>query len=150
MGKNYFQAIPIKESYDQKLISFASSLGAAIGKGETIPFADNDVTYTLKLQNDRIKEKDIDLDYQVYKRTQDSRVGNTFYDVEDWEDEHYTSTVGFASLGVRRQVKKNGSVIYKDTLRHVFYGTVTDVISGDHPDNEVHICPNCGADLRNP
>jgi rubrerythrin len=82
----------------------------------------------------------------VYKRTQDSRVGNTFYDVEDWEDEHFTSTVGFASLGVRRQVKKNGSVIYKDTLRYVFYGTVTDVISGDHPDNEVHICPNCGAD----
>ena len=145
MGKNYFQAIPIKESYDKKLISFTSSLGAAIGKGETIPFADNDLTYTLDLQHERIKEKNIDFDYQVYKRTQDSRVGNTFYDVEDWADEHYSSTVGFASLGVRRQVRKNGSVLYRDTLRHVFYGIVTD-ISGDHPDNEIHICPNCGAD----
>ena len=49
MGKNYFQAIPIDPSYDQKLITFSYSLGDAIGKGKTIPFADNDVTYTLDL-----------------------------------------------------------------------------------------------------
>lgn len=146
MGKNYFQAIPIKPSYDEKLIGFTSSLGNAIGKGETIPYADNDVTYVLNLQNERIKEKGIDFGYEVYKRTQDSGLGNTFFDVEDWKDEHYESTVGFAVFGVRRQVKKNGRVLYSDTLRHVFYGTVTDVISGDHPDDEIHICPNCGAD----
>jgi len=146
MGKNYFQAIPIKPSYDEKLISFTSSLGKAMNKGETIPFADNDVTYTLNLQHERIKENNIEYDYKVYKRTRDSRLGNVFYDVEDWEDKHYTNTVGFASLGVRRLVRKNGNVLYRDTLRHVFYGTVTDVVSGSHPDNETHICPNCGAD----
>ena len=45
MGKNYFKAIPINSYYDAKLINFSYSLGKAIGKGETIPFADNDVTY---------------------------------------------------------------------------------------------------------
>ncbi|MCR4671157.1 MAG: hypothetical protein K5643_08200 [Saccharofermentans sp.] len=145
MGKNYFQAIPIKPSYDEKLISFSSSLGDAIGKGKTIPFADNDVTYTLNLQNERIKEKNIEFDYEVYKRTNDSPLGNIFFDVEDWNDEHYESTVGFASLGVKRQVRQNDQIIYKDNLRRVFYGTVTDIISGYQPDNESHTCPNCGA-----
>ncbi len=145
MGKNYFQAIPIKPSYDEKLISFSSSLGEAICKGKTIPFADNDVTYTLKLQNERIKEKNIEFGYEVYKRTNDSPVGNIFFDVEDWNDEHYESTVGFAALGVKRQVRRNNQIIYKDNLRRVFYGTVTDIISGYHPDNDSHTCPNCGA-----
>ncbi|MBO4636332.1 MAG: zinc ribbon domain-containing protein [Clostridiales bacterium] len=154
MGKNYFQAIPIEASYDKKLIRFSSSLGDAIGKGVPVPFADNDVTYTLDLQNRRIKEKNIELDYEVYKRTNDSPLGNTFFDVEDWNDGHYKSTVGFAVLGVKRRVRKNNAVLYKDNLRRVFYGTVTDIISGSHPDNESYTCPNCGAvstiaDLQN-
>ena len=146
MGKNYFQAIPIKPSYDEKLIGFTASLGNAIGKGQTIPYVDNDVTYLLNLQNERIKEKNVEFDYEVYKRTEDSPVGNTFFDVEDWKDDRYTSTVGFAVFGVKRKVRRNDTVLYKDKLRHVFYGTVTDTVSGEHPDNEIHICPNCGAD----
>ena len=146
MGKNYFQAIPIKPSYDEKLIRFSSSLGKAIGKGETIPFADNDVTYMLNLQNRRIREKNVEFDYEVYKTTKDSPLGNIFFDVEDWDDDRYKNTVGFASLSVKRRVRQNDRIIYRDNLRRVFYGTVTDVVSGIHPDNESHICPNCGAD----
>ena len=145
MGKNYFQAIPIDASYDAKLISFSSSLGDAIGKDKTIPFADNDVTYTLDLQNKRIRDKDIEFGYEVYKRTKDSPLGNTFFDVEDWSDGHYKSTVGFAVLGVKRTVSKNGNTLYKDNLRRVFYGTVTDIISNSHPEGEMHSCPNCAA-----
>lgn len=145
MGKNYFQVIPIKPSYDEKLISFSSSLGEAIGKGKTIPFADNDVTYTLKLQNERIKAKNIEFGYEVYKWTNDSPVGNIFFDAEDWNDEHYESTVGCAALGVKRRIRQNGQVIYQDKHRRTFYGTVTDVISGSHPDNESICCPNCAA-----
>lgn len=145
MGRHYQKAIPMRPAYDEKLISFSSSLGEAIGKGKTIPFADNDVTYTLKLQNERIKEKNIEFGYEVYKTTNDSPVGNIFFDVEDWNDEHYESTVGFAALGVKRQVRRNNQIIYKDNLRRVFYGTVTDVISGSHPDNESICCPNCAA-----
>ena len=146
MGKNYFQAIPIKPSYEKKLLRFTSSLGKAIGKGETIPFADNDLTYTLNLQHERIESKNIELDYEVYERTKNSSVNNTFFDVENWKDKHYASKVGFGVLGVKRRVRQNEKILYKDTLRYVFYGTVTDIVSGSHPDNEIHICPNCGAD----
>ena len=112
MGKNYFQAIPIRTSYEKKLLRFTSSLGKAIGKGETIPFADNDLTYMLKLQNERINEKNIEFDYEVYKRATNSSVENTFFDVENWKDKHYASKVGFGVLGVKRQVKKDEKILH--------------------------------------
>ena len=154
MGRHYQKAIPMRPAYDEKLVSFSSSLGEAICKGKTIPYADNDVTYALKLQNDRLKEKNIEMDFEVFKWTHDSPVGNTFFDGESWYDEYYKSTVGLAFLGVKRHIKQNDQIIYQDKHRRDFYGTVTDVISGSHPDDESICCPNCAAvstvkDLQN-
>lgn len=154
MGRHYQKAIPMRPAYDEKLISFSSSLGDAICKGKTIPYADNDVTYTLKLQNDRLKEKNIEMDFEVFEWTNKSPVGNTFFDGESWYDEYYKSTVGLAFLGVIRRIRQNDQIIYQDKHRRDFYGTVTDVISGSHPDNESICCPNCAAvstveDLQN-
>ena len=143
MGQNYFQAIPLRTSYTKKLKKFTSSLGKAIGEGETIPFADNDISYTLKLQNERIKEKGVEFEYEA---TQKETEETQFFDVADWKDGHYASSVGFGSFKIKRLVKKNNKILYKDTLRNSFYGTVTDIVSGAHPDNEPYICPNCGAD----
>ena len=145
MGRYYMKALPMKPSYDKKLVSFSSSLGEAIGKGETIPFADNDVTYLLKLQNERINEKNIEMDYEVFKWTNDSPAGNTYCDCESWNDEHYKNTVGLAFLGVKRKITRDGQTIYKDKHRRDFYGTVTDVVSDVHPDKESICCPNCAA-----
>ena len=65
MGKNYFQAIPIKKSYEKKLLEFTRSLGIAIGKGETIPFVSNDLDFMLKLQHERMTAQGtIEEDYE--------------------------------------------------------------------------------------
>ena len=56
----------------------------------------------------------------------------------------HKSTVGFAVFGVKRRVRRGDEILYKDTLRHVFYGTVTDTVSGSHPDDEIRLCPSCG------
>ncbi|MCR4648683.1 MAG: hypothetical protein K5776_06365, partial [Lachnospiraceae bacterium] len=108
-----------------------------------IPFADNDLNYTIKLQNERIKEKGLEFDMEVTRRNPEE---TTFYDVADWKDEHFASSVGFGLFKIKRLIKKDGKQLYKDTLRNEFFGTVTDIVSGTHPDNEVHICPNCGAE----
>ncbi|MCR4648538.1 MAG: hypothetical protein K5776_05635, partial [Lachnospiraceae bacterium] len=79
MGRN-FQATPIRISYQKKLGIFTSSLGNAIGKGGNIPFADNDLNYTIKLQNERIKEKGLEFDMEVTRRNPEE---TTFYDVAD-------------------------------------------------------------------
>ena len=145
MGRHYHKAIPMRPAYDEKLISFSSSLGDAICKGKPVPYADNDVTYMLDLQHKRIKEKNIEMDYEVFKWTNDSGAGNTFFDGEVWYDEHYISTVGLSFLGIKRLIRKDDQVIYQDKHRRDFYATVTNIISGTQPDDDSYVCPNCSA-----
>ena len=144
MGYNFFQIKEVSGVFNKKLNDFRNSLGAAISQGQNIPFADSDVSYVLKLQNERIRRKGIDLDYSTYVR-RDKGENSRFIAGSDWEDAHYHSTVCFNSTGVKRIVKRGGSVAYRDDIRSVFYGTITDVTTGSHPDNDPYSCPNCGS-----
>ena len=98
------QARPIRTSYQKKLEKFTSSLGKAISKGETIPFADNDLSFTLNLQNERIKEKGLDVEYEIARRNPEDKI---FYDTAEWKDEHYASSVGFGLFKIKRLISKN-------------------------------------------
>ena len=133
MGYNFFQIKEVSGAFSKKLDDFRNSLGAAISQGINIPFADSDVSYVLKLQNDRIRRKGLDLDYSTYVR-RDGGESSRFIAASDWEDAHYHSKVCFNSTGVKRIVKRGGSVTYHDDIRSVFYGTITDVTTGSHPD----------------
>ena len=142
MGYKFFNIQPVKKSFEKKLNEFVNSLGNAISKGEKIFFADNDITYTLKLQNERIKEKDLEIEYEVYKRDNER---NEFIAGSDWKDAHYESVVCFKPFGVKRVVKRNGKKVYKDNHKCVLYGTMTDVLMNSHPEDDLFSCPNCGA-----
>ena len=61
MGFNFFKIVNLKDSFRKKLNGFVQNLGPAIRDGKTITFADNDISYLLKLQHDRIKDKDLSL-----------------------------------------------------------------------------------------
>ncbi len=125
----------------KKLIDFRSSLGEAVRQGKEIPFADRDINYSLTLQNERLKEKGIDLETNIYNRDVD---GNKFVSGRKWKDAHYESTMCFSWCGIKRTVKKDGKWRYTDNKKTVIYETVTDVVSGAHPDNDPVNCPNCG------
>ena len=56
MGYNFFNIVEVTKSLNKKLNDFRASLGEAIGRGKNISFIDTDLTYTLKLQHDRIQE----------------------------------------------------------------------------------------------
>ena len=142
MGYNFFNIKNVKESFNRKLKDFVLSLGKAIGNGEDIPFADNDVTYTLKLQHERIKDKGLEMEYEVYSRDPER---NDFIAGSNWRDRHYESVVCFRQCGVKRRVKRNGKKIYRDNQKCVLYEVMTDVVTGEHPDNDTFCCPNCGA-----
>ena len=142
MGYNLFNIKPVKESFNRKLSAFITSFGPALGEGKDITFADNDITYTLKLQNERIKDKNLEMEYSVYSREKGEQ---PFITASSWQDEHYESAVCFKFCGVKRCVKQNGKKIYKDDRRSVIYETVTDVLTDSHPDNDTYVCPNCGA-----
>ena len=141
MGYNFFQIKQVKESFNRKLNDFIFSLGPAITEGKEIPFADNDITYTLKLQHERLREKGLDMDYEVY--TSDKNMKD-FIEGSTWSDAHYESAVCFRSVGVKRLISRNGQKLYKDKRRNIIYETVTDVLTGSHPDDVTICCPNCG------
>ena len=141
MGYNFFNIKPVKESFNKKLNEFIFSLGPAITEGKDIPFADNDITYTLKLQHERLREKGLDMDYEVYTTNKDMK---DFIEGSNWRDARFESAVCFRSVGVKRQVRKNGNRIFKDKRRSIIYETVSDVLTGAHPDDVTVCCPNCG------
>jgi len=125
----------------KKLLDFKASIGAAIREGKGISFADKDINYSHQLQNERLKEKGIDLDTKIYDRDRD---GNKFVSGRKWKDAHYESTMCFSWCGIKRVVKKDGKWRFTDDRKSVIYETVTDVVNGSHPDNDPVNCPNCG------
>lgn len=142
MGYNFFNTKEVSEIFNRKLNEFRGTLGQSISNGVNIPFADSDISYVLKLQNDRIRRKNIELDYNIYPRDENNR---KFIAGSDWQDAHYHSTVCFNQCGVKRTVKRGGKVSYRDDRRSVLYGTITDVINGTYPYNDPYSCPNCGS-----
>lgn len=124
-----------------KLLNFRNSIGEAVRHGTEISFADRDINYSLKLQNERLAEKGIDLETKIYNRDED---GNKFMSGRKWKDSHYESTMCFSWCGIKRTVKKDGKWRYSDNKKTVIYETVTDVVSGAHPDDDAFNCPNCG------
>ncbi len=142
MGYNIFNVTQLKDSFKIKLGQFLNSLGPAISEGKSITFADRDINYSLELQHQRIKDKGLNIEYEMYER--DSTPSNV-YAGSNWKDAHYDSTVCFKNIGVKRTVTKDGKKLYKDNRKTVSYQTITDVLTGSHPDNESYCCPSCGA-----
>ena len=142
MGYNFFNIKEVPRAYNFKLNDFKALLGTAISKGSSIPFADNDITYTLKLQYDRLARKGLELNYELYSRDNNR---NKFIAGSSWRDAHYESTVCFNQCGIKRKVTKGGKTRYKDDHKSVLYETITDVVTGTRPDNDTFTCPNCGS-----
>ena len=140
MGYSFFRINHLKDNFKQKLNRFIGSLGPAIGEGKKITFADNDISHVLELQHERIKEKGLEIEYEVYDRdtSRGAVVG------AEWKDARYESFVCHEQYGVKRKILKDGKPIYSDKKRNILYTTITDVISGVHPDDEIISCPNCG------
>ena len=142
MGYNFFNIKEVSGVFNQKLNEFRASLGTAISTGRGIPFADSDISYVLKLQHDRIRRKGMELEYNIYARNEGD---NRFISGSNWQDAHYNSMVCFNQSGIKRIVRRGGNASYKDEIRAVMYGTITDVVNGTHPDNDPYSCPNCGS-----
>ena len=142
MGYNFFKIKEVSSVFNRKLNDFKASLGNAVCRGEKITFADNDITYMLKLQHDRLSKKGLELNYDIYSRDDNK---NQFIAGSNWRDAHYDSTVCFEQCGIKRKVSKGGKIKYKDDHKSVLYETITDVVTGTHPDNDTFCCPNCGA-----
>lgn len=141
MPYNIFNVQKVEGNLKQRLNYFLFSFGPAISNGTGISFADNDINYAIKQQNERIKEKGLDIRFETYERG----VLTDVYAGGYWADEHYENTVCFRDCGIKRTVTKNGNILYSDDNKSVFYETLTDVPAGTQPVNDSYCCPSCGA-----
>ena len=141
MGYSLFKIIHLKDNFKRQFKAFVGTLGSAVSRGDKITFADNDITYALKLQHDRLTEKGFAMEYELTDRDteSDAIVGS------EWKDTRYESYVCNEQYSVRRKITKNGKKLFADKKRSILYTTITDVISGVHPDDETVTCPNCGS-----
>ena len=141
MGYKFFEITELKDSFRTKLNTFVATLGSAISEGKKISFADNDLSYVLQLQNERLKNKGLTMEYELYDRAdnRNATVGS------EWRDAHYESFVCNDQIGVKRKISKAGSKLYSDDKKNILFTTITDVTMGIHPDNENCCCPNCGS-----
>lgn len=142
MGYNFFQIKEVKGSFKVKLNQFMEALGPAIVNGNDIGFADNDLTYTLKLQSERLKDKGLDVEYEYYSREDKE---DAVHEASNWKDSHYESSVCFKQCGMRRKFSRDGKKLYKDNRKSIIYETLTDVAAEGQPGNDSYCCPNCGA-----
>ena len=141
MPYNFLNVQKVEGSLKQRLNDFLFSFGPAISNGTGITFADNDINYAIKQQHERIKEKGLDIQYETYDRG----VLTDVYAGGYWADAHYENHVCFKDCGIRRRVTKNGSLLYSDDKKFIFYETLTDVPAGMQPVNDSYCCPNCAA-----
>ncbi len=141
MGYNFFKITDLKNSFREKLKTFVATLGPAISTGAKITFADNDIGYVLQLQNERLRNKRLSMEYELYDRdkTRHAMAGSA------WKDAHYESFVCHEQIGVKRKISKDGAKIFSDDRKNILYATITDVTTGIHPDEETCCCPNCGS-----
>ena len=68
MGYNFFNGKKVPRAINNKLSDFLESFGETFKKRKNVSFADRDIAYSLELQQDRIKSKDIEIDYKIYPR----------------------------------------------------------------------------------
>lgn len=141
MGRSIFQIVKATGKQKQLLDRFRDAIGPAIAENKDVPFADNDVTYAFKLQNERLRKKGIQTEYEVYERggIEEFTMGR------DWSDRHFHSTMCFKSCGVKRKFSKEGKKLYGDNRKYTLYETLTELVSGESPADEAHCCPSCGA-----
>lgn len=141
MGYNIFEVVKLKQSFRKNLKSFVATLGSAISNGDNISFADNDISYILRLQHERLNKKGLDMEYEVTDRD----TSRSAIVISEWKDAMYESYVCNEQYNIRRKITKDGKKLFEDNKRSSIYATITDVISGVHPDDEVCSCPNCGS-----
>lgn len=137
-----FNVVALPESFMRQLKEFKKMLGPAISQGEKIPFADNDINYYLQLQHKRIADKGLTIDYELRNRYKEEKM-NLY--CNNRKDNYYNNFVYSDQLSIVRKFKLNGKKVFSDKRKNLVYMNVSDVISGEHPDNETYSCPNCGS-----
>lgn len=116
-------------------------------KSGTLPeTCSNDVKYHLELQNERLKNKNLRLQYDFSKRG--VLLDEKYVWGKNWRDDRYENKLDWRSCELRRTVYYNNRKLYDKKRKRILYGYVTDVYNKKLVKNDLQGCPNCGAIIK--
>ena len=121
---------------------FAVNLAKYTKTGEIPPEGDQDIRYCLELQNRRLKNKGVTMQYSFVPRghfTGDDKA------LRKWKDEHYTSRWECRTCKMERSFFRGPKKEYVNRKKTFFYQTITDVNGPQLVGGDVYTCPSCGA-----
>lgn len=104
-----------------------------------------DMRYGLELQQKRLDESGLKMEYEFIPRGQFECGGGL---IRGWKDAHYTSRQEYRTYRLTKRFIKNGRKLYEKSKNCIFYETITDVNNCDAVGDDTYTCPSCGAISR--
>jgi len=121
---------------------FAAGIDEAVCSGEKLECADRDLRYGISLQNKRIKDKGLRLEYELTPRGQ---IPEGMSLMSRWTDGHYTNRLECRSCLKKETYYRDNVPMLKSKENVQLYQTVTDTSSDKAAVDDEYVCPDCGA-----
>lgn len=121
---------------------FAISMEEYTKTGKAPTEGDQDIQYALELQDERLKKKNLTMEYKFVPRGHFSK--DPGYN-KSWSDEHYTSTLQSRTCKMDRRFFRGTKKAYRNCKNIDFFQTVTDINTPQFIRHDVYNCPDCGA-----
>ena len=124
---------------------FIEQYDEAISGEKELTAGDQDTRYALKLQQERLREKGTKIRYHITPRGLMSGGKNLR---RKWMDKHYISEVAYFTSAWERDIAVGAGKPFHQRKKMTIYETRTDVIGGVNVEDEIYVCPGCGAPSR--
>lgn len=121
---------------------FAVNLAEYTRTGKIPAGGDQDIRHGLELQNERLKNKGLTMQYSFVPRGHFAGENNIN---KKWNDEHYTSRMECRTCKMERSLFRGAKKEYEKRKKMFFYQTITDVNEPQLVGGDAYTCPSCGA-----
>lgn len=122
--------------------NFALDLGSFTRTGK-YPFdAGQDVKHGLELQFERLKSRNLKMQYNVTPR---GLLADGKGCRRQWKDSRYTTRMEFRTCHLARTIYRDNKKVYEKNQNSTFYQFITDARDSKSVADELYSCPNCGA-----
>lgn len=121
---------------------FAMELCDMTDTGELPKHGNQDISYSLYLQQKRLNARSLAMTYELIPRGHFAEGGGYG---KGWRDAHYNSKLEYRSCRMIKRFFSNGKQVRKDVQDSLFYQIITDINEVQIIADDSYVCPNCGA-----
>ena len=120
---------------------FTEEVARFLKDGGASEVLDDDLQFGMELQRERLKNREMELDYTFTPRGHFSEGGHG----RVWSDGKYRCSMDWRSCSWNRTLIRKGKQFFRDKDDKVLYVTVNDLVKGSaSAQAEPYRCPNCG------